>query len=158
MQRLFRLVSLAVSLALVAMPVAALWPQPAYAASWYNASWQYRKLITIDNTKVAANLTDFPVLISITDTDLRDDAQSDGDDILFTSSDGTAKLSHEIEDYDGTTGALVAWVKIPSLSGSSIITSGLLAKRMLAPSPNVVSRLPASNEIPVIPLSFKTVL
>ena len=66
-------------------------------AAWYNSSWKYRKAVTIDNTKVEENLSNFPVLISITDTDLRDDAQNDGDDILFTSSDGTTKLSHEIE-------------------------------------------------------------
>ena len=68
-------------------------------AGWYNSSWTYRKAITIDNTKVDANLTNFPVLISMTDPDLRDNAQSDGDDILFTSSDGTTKLSHELEKY-----------------------------------------------------------
>ena len=88
-------------------------------ASWYNSSWSYRKAITIDNTKVEANLSDFPVLISMTDLDLRDNAQSDGDDILFTSSNGTTKLSHEIESFNGSTGQLIAWVKITSLSSSS---------------------------------------
>lgn len=73
-------------------------------AGWYSSSWNYRKTITIDSTKVAANLTDFPILINTTDTDLRDDAQEDGDDILFTSSDGTTKLSHEIEKFDGSRG------------------------------------------------------
>ena len=88
-------------------------------AAWYNSSWKYRKTITIDNTKVEENLSNFPVLISLTDTDLRDNAQSDGDDILFTSSDGTTKLSHEIESFNDSTGQLTAWVKIPSLSSSS---------------------------------------
>ena len=88
-------------------------------AAWYNSSWLHRKSLTVDNTKVAANLTNSAVLISITDTDLRDDAQNDGDDILFTSSDGTTKLSHEIEKFDGSTGELVAWVKVPTLSSSS---------------------------------------
>jgi hypothetical protein len=45
-------------------------------------------------------------------------AQSSGNDILFTSSDGTTKLSHEIERYTSSTGALVCWVKVPSLSSS----------------------------------------
>ena len=42
--------------------------------------------------------------------------QADGGDILFTSSNGTTKLDHEIESYDNTTGALVAWVEVPTLS------------------------------------------
>lgn len=35
-------------------------------AGWYNSNWQYRKKITIDNTKVSgsSNLTNFPVVIN----------------------------------------------------------------------------------------------
>ncbi|MCA9407373.1 MAG: DUF2341 domain-containing protein [Candidatus Omnitrophica bacterium] len=95
-----------------------------YAASWYNRNWKYRKKITIDNTKVSgtANFTNFPVLINRTDADWADTsnsgkvAQSDGGDILFTSSDGITKLDHEIEKYTNTSGALVVWVEIPTLS------------------------------------------
>ncbi len=87
---------------------------------WYNVSWLYRKAITIDYTKVISGAhTDFPVLISITDTDLQTKAQSDADDILFIASDGTTKLSHEIESYTSASGILVTWVKIPSLSSSA---------------------------------------
>lgn len=87
-------------------------------AHWYDSSWRYRKTITIDSTKVKAPLTSLPVLISMTDTDLQDKAQNEGHDILFSSSDGTTKLSHEIERFDGTTGRLIAWVKVPCLSSS----------------------------------------
>lgn len=87
-------------------------------AHWYDSSWRYRKTITIDSTKVKAPLTSLPVLISMTDTDLRDKAQNDGHDILFSSSNGKAKLSHEMERFDGSTGELIAWVKVPSLSSS----------------------------------------
>ncbi len=95
-------------------------PTPS-AGSWYDPLWAYRKKITIDNTKVAGStdFTTFPVLISITDTDLRDDAQSDGDDILFTSSNGTTKLDHEIEKFVSGTGVLVAWVEIPTLGATA---------------------------------------
>jgi hypothetical protein len=88
--------------------------------AWYSdPAWEYRKLITIDHTAVEADLTDFPVLISFaSDSDLAAHAQGNGDDILFTSADGTTKLSHEIEGFDGVTGELVAWVKIPSLSST----------------------------------------
>ena len=86
--------------------------------TWYNYDWNYRKKITIDHTKVSGttNLSNFPVLISLTDSDLQSKAQSDGDDILFTSSNGTTKLDHEIESYTSSTGALVAWVNISDLS------------------------------------------
>jgi len=87
---------------------------------WYDAAWAYRKKITIDHTKVAATLTDFPVLISLpTESGLADNAQDDGDDILFAASDGTAQLSHEVETFNGISGQLVAWVKVPGLSSSA---------------------------------------
>ncbi|MBI2638839.1 DUF2341 domain-containing protein [Candidatus Peregrinibacteria bacterium] len=91
--------------------------------SWYNTSWTYRKKITFtaDAAKIPSALTNFPALVSVTDTDLRDKAQSDADDILFTASDGTTKLSHEIEKYTSSTGQIFAWVKIPSLATSTVI-------------------------------------
>jgi len=88
------------------------------ATPWYNSSWSYKKNITINSSKVNGTQTNFPILINITDTDLRDDAQADGDDIVFVNSSGS-KLDHEIEFYNGTTGELQAWVRIPSLSGST---------------------------------------
>ncbi|MBW1744694.1 MAG: DUF2341 domain-containing protein, partial [Deltaproteobacteria bacterium] len=47
-------------------------------------------------------------------------AQSDADDILFTTSDGLTKLDHEIEKYVDTAGneELVAHVKIPTVSAT----------------------------------------
>ncbi len=81
--------------------------------------WPYRKKITINADKVTGDLLNFPVLINITDSDLRDKARHNGYDIYFTSSDGTTKLDHEIEKFNSHTGELVAWVEIPSLSSSS---------------------------------------
>jgi hypothetical protein len=39
-----------------------------------------------------------------------------GNDFLFTASDGVTPLDFEIEQYDGSTGTLVAWVRVPSLT------------------------------------------
>ncbi|VVB59257.1 Concanavalin A-like lectin/glucanases superfamily protein [uncultured archaeon] len=88
--------------------------------NWWNTTWPYRKLITIDHTKVASDLPDFTVLISISsDTDLATRAQDDGDDITFVLySDNTTQLNHELELFNGTTGNMVGWVKIPSLSST----------------------------------------
>jgi len=94
--------------------------QKTEATTWYNSSWLYRKTITVDHTKVSADQTNFPVLINLTsDSDLATNAQSSGNDILFTSSDGTTKLNHEIETYTSSTGALVAWVNVPALSSAT---------------------------------------
>jgi outer membrane protein assembly factor BamB len=82
--------------------------------------WPYRKAITIDHTQVTAALTYFPVLISLTtDADLQTYAQVSGNDIFFTAADGTTKLNHEIETYTSSTGQLVAWVQVPSLSNTT---------------------------------------
>ncbi|MHA3964599.1 MAG: hypothetical protein AM325_013795, partial [Candidatus Thorarchaeota archaeon SMTZ1-45] len=88
-------------------------PEPEDTVLFFN----YQKDITIDYTKVAADLTNFPVLIDITDTDLRDHVLSNGNDIAFTM-DGNP-VSHEIELYNQSTGRLIAWVKIPFLSSST---------------------------------------
>jgi hypothetical protein len=86
-------------------------------SDWYDSAWPYRKKITLQSSQVPGDLSNFPVLFSISDSDLSSDAQSDGDDILFTGSDGKTKLSHEIEDY--SSGTLIAWVKVTSLSSST---------------------------------------
>jgi hypothetical protein len=80
-------------------------------------NWQYRKKITVQSSQVAEDLTNFPVLINVYDTDLRNKARADGGDIVFTDSLGS-RLDHEIEKYESSTGHLVAWVKVPSLSSS----------------------------------------
>jgi len=83
----------------------------------FQHGWQYRKQITIDHANVPEDLTDFPVLVSTVDSDLKVKAQADGDDILFMDNTGyAALLNYEIEQYDGSTGTLVAWVNIPQLS------------------------------------------
>ncbi|MFX1596029.1 MAG: DUF2341 domain-containing protein, partial [Promethearchaeota archaeon] len=84
--------------------------------------FRYYKIITIDHNQVSgvSKLTNFPVLISIFDSDLQDETQPDGDDIAF--SNGTDWLDHEIElfnqNYNSTHAELVSWVRVPSLSPS----------------------------------------
>jgi hypothetical protein len=93
--------------------------------NWFNydstgrCDWEYRKSITIRATQIAGPLSDFPVLISLSsDPELASYAKDDGTSIVFTAADGTTKLPHEIESFTKTTGALNAWVKIPSLSAT----------------------------------------
>ncbi len=93
------------------------------AASWING-YTYRKQISIDNTKVSGttNLTDFPVLVSFTDDDLKATSSggkvenSNGYDVVFMSSESsTSTLDFEIESYSSSTGELVAWVEVPTV-------------------------------------------
>jgi hypothetical protein len=83
-------------------------------------SFNYQKTITIDHTKVAATLADFPVLLDLFDTDLKSHILSGGNDIAFTLNG--QPLDYEIElfdqNYNSTHAHLVAWVKIPTLSSS----------------------------------------
>ncbi|MHA2304107.1 MAG: DUF2341 domain-containing protein [Candidatus Hodarchaeales archaeon] len=89
-----------------------------YSYWWADASFSKRKDIAIDNNKVLADLTNFPVLIDIYDSDLRTDVQADAADLMFTDSSNT-KLAHEIELFDqtgnGTHAHLIAWVNVPTL-------------------------------------------
>ena len=86
--------------------------------NWYDANFTYRKLITINSSKIGDTLKNFPVLIyASSDSDLSSNAQGDGDDIFFVDyDDNTTKYNHEIENY--TSGTLWAWVNITSLSDS----------------------------------------
>jgi len=82
--------------------------------------FKYYKVIEIDHTKVfgSNNYSNFPVLISILDSDLHEDVQSDGDDIAFAND--TNWLDHEIElfnqEYDSSHAQLIAWVRVPLLN------------------------------------------
>ena len=117
-----RISRLAISIVLIALGVTQMAPVEVNAAgeSWFNDSWQLRKSITIDATKVSSGPhTDFPVLVNLSsDASLAANAQTDGDDILFTSSGGATQLKHEIETYTSG-GTLTAWVKVTSLPSST---------------------------------------
>ncbi|HEX3253496.1 MAG TPA: DUF2341 domain-containing protein, partial [Pyrinomonadaceae bacterium] len=88
------------------------------------SGYAYRRAITIDHTKVPnTDQTNFPVLISGTYSYLASTANggnvqnANGYDVIFTSDSNCAtKLSHEVETYTSTTGAVNYWVKVPLLS------------------------------------------
>jgi YD repeat-containing protein len=83
-------------------------------------SFLYRKAITIDHTKVSVTLANFPVLINASnDNNLKSHVTNpNGYDLVFTDTGGT-QLDHELERWDGLTGTLIAWVRIPSLSSTT---------------------------------------
>ena len=89
-------------------------------------AFAYRKPLTIQGARVSgAPHASFPVLISLVDPNLRTIANggrvhsASGYDIAFMLQSTGALLDHEIENYNGTTGAVVAWVRIPSLTAAN---------------------------------------
>ena len=86
---------------------------------WAFNQLNYRKPITIPQTALSQNLTNYPFLINIIDGDLHSRAQSSGNDILFTDANGL-RLEFETERfnyyYDSTHSNLVAWVNVPTVS------------------------------------------
>ena len=86
-------------------------------AGWYDGSWTYRKAVTVQSSKVETTETSFPVLVSVTNPDLRSTgngghvSQANGYDIIFSDDDGVALLDFEIESWDDETGEIQAWVE-----------------------------------------------
>jgi len=91
-------------------------------ANWYHADWKYRQKISTNSSLIDGNHNSYPLLVSITQDALKSIwsggrvGKVNGGDILFTSSDGTTKLFHEIEKYSFNSGELIAWVKVPVLN------------------------------------------
>jgi len=65
--------------------------------TWWNTDWQYRKLITINHTKVEAPLSNFPVMVHLNSSNFDfNKTKANLEDIRFTDYDGNL-LSYEIE-------------------------------------------------------------
>jgi len=70
--------------------------------AWYNASWSYREKITIQNGKVDADLTNFPVYVNLANLSAGFHThvnQTDARDIRVTRSNGTTEVAREVVSY-----------------------------------------------------------
>lgn len=91
------------------------------------SGYSFSKTITVDHTKCGtANTTDYPLLFSATIAALKTVANGgsvqsgSGYDIAFFSDSGlTTMLDFEVESWDAATGAIVAWVRVPTLTFAS---------------------------------------
>ena len=105
----------------------------------------YHKLITVNTGAVNGTLTNFPMLVSMTDPNLQalpngaangghiaayNGTTNDPYDLVFEALDDTTcggantspcKLNHEIEAYGASNGRLVAWVRVPSITNGTMI-------------------------------------
>jgi len=87
--------------------------------SWWNTNWPNRRKMTFDNSASAEDLTDFPMLVSLTSAEIDyTKTQDAGQDIRFIDADGTTELAYEIEKWDES-GTSVVWVKVPQIDAGS---------------------------------------
>jgi len=94
---------------------------------WWSSSWNYYKPISINRSQVPSNLSYFPLLINITDSDLLAHvAQADAGDIAFTDSANSTQFPHVIERWNATLGVLSAWVNVSNLNGTDAGTNTVI--------------------------------
>lgn len=90
------------------------------AGPWLSG-FSHRKPLTIASPQ-PQSLPDFVVAVILpADADLAARARDDGRDLAITAADGTTVSSFEIEQFDGATGALVAWVNVPTFDGNETL-------------------------------------
>jgi YD repeat-containing protein len=97
--------------------------------TWAN-NYSYQRALTISHTQVPnSDQVNFPVLISgtysylATTSNSGNVTSSSGYDIIFTSdSAGLNTLPFEQESYNPTTGAVIYWVQVPTLSHTTDTT------------------------------------
>jgi len=88
-------------------------PATAACGAWL-PGWDYRQLITVQPTITPGDLTEFPLLVEITDATnpvFAEAASGAGLDVVFTASDGKTILPREIEHFSAAGTKLDAWVK-----------------------------------------------
>lgn len=101
-----------------------------FVATLSQAAWLtgygFRKKITIQGTNLDAQVSHFPLLIYVSDADIDDQCDDDGDrsyDIRFTESDGSTELDIDWMDYTETGGNAVIWCFV-SNDGWTIAADG----------------------------------
>ena len=90
------------------------------------SGYRYRKPIIVSSNAVSSTLTNFPLLVNSKYTAAANELKhtssgghvehTSGWDVFFAADDGTNQLDHEMDGYVGSSGELVAWVRVPELS------------------------------------------
>ena len=123
--------------------------------------YAYKKTLTLNTTNIVSGtgtLTNFPYLLRIQDNDLKLNTglcdlttagyvpgkvlSATGADIAFTTTAGVA-LNFEIDSYNPTTGTLLAWVKLPSISASANLLINMLFGKAIPDANTASSTWPA---------------
>lgn len=90
--------------------------------AWYNANWDYRVKVTIQNAQVDADLTDFPVYVNLNNLPAEFHTnvnQTDARDIRVTKSDGTTELPREVVFYTAASDTGELHFKADAISNSA---------------------------------------
>ncbi len=95
---------------------------------WYNSAWRHRMAVTIDHTKVAAVLTNFPWYVRGADILTANPTFWDyvesltGNDFLWTLDDGTTKIAHAMSHFGPGLRDFESHALIASLSNATDTT------------------------------------
>ncbi len=88
-------------------------------SNWWNQDWLNRTMITFDNSASLENLTNFPVLIQLSSSEVDfGRIKAGGADIRFVDNDGT-ELDFEIESWDDTGETANIWVRVQQIDAGS---------------------------------------
>lgn len=91
------------------------------AEDYYQWNYSMKCIINTETVGVTENVTDFPLLIRLTEanSDVFDNANENGEDIRFSKEDGITPLSYQIEKWDKANKVAHIWVKVDVIEGSS---------------------------------------
>jgi biopolymer transport protein ExbB len=112
------------SLKFLALAVA-LMPALAFAASWWNNDWKYRKEISFDLSPAGADVAgtpqDVPVLVrlSLANFSYFNDTKPDGSDFRVVAGDDKTPLKFHFDKYDAQNQMALLWVRAPQITGGS---------------------------------------
>jgi len=86
---------------------------PVQAASWWNAGWDYRNVLSFNATALTENLTNFPVTIFLNPSRVDfDKIAANGTDIRFVDKDDVTPLPFHITQWNDTPGSENATVVV----------------------------------------------
>jgi biopolymer transport protein ExbB len=109
----------------IAVIAAALIPMTAFAASWWNNDWKFRKEIGFDLSPTGADIgatpQDVPVLVrlSLANFAYFNDTKADGSDFRVVAGDDKTPLKSHFEKYDPQNQMALLWVRVPQITGGS---------------------------------------
>ena len=80
--------------------------------------WAARTPVVVQTGALGSTLGDVEILVDVVDGRLSTATQACGCDLVFTAADGTTRLDHVVETFDRDSGALTAWVSVPTVPAS----------------------------------------
>ncbi len=100
-------------------PLAVIPDSMAYESDdWFEWNYLQRTSVTINGGQVPSTQNNFPFLINSTFTELQGKTE---DGIRFTDVNNIAFEFYDIQNFNPTTGELIAWILLPSISDGDVI-------------------------------------